>query len=592
MKRAMMVCGFFTVFLLVSMSVRAQTAPPQLPTYQLRTLTVDTILYEVLPIVRFLGGSLTQQQSVEVVRALEAEFLARYGDTATFDQLTRAVTYLAEPIAGSQYPGCCGPAIGVNAWMARVTQRWLLENPTHFEEGNTLGLYPFRITPEPYDFNGNGKPGWILDIEWLEGEDQTERYRNYLTAVQVGDTYHIYPVPVVYIEPLVGQSRTNNGLRDINDDGAVDWLFTIDEPAPGWGMGSTQTYYLVTWNGDHMERLYVGNGRPMNIDDDPALEFVVTYDRSDNWMCGHSVLQIYDWDETAYTRIDDRITEGNDCTARHAEEAMWAGDFAAAADLYTAYIHAQVDQVREYAACRWNDGGYCSSFLAIEIYRYFIGRRILAYALMGDTAHVEALLQETSANPEAEEWVRSGFVQALLDANAVDAEALCYAAYTYFAESFRGTFNVYGESIAFLPGKVAAGVNDGSDPLRGYRADPARAGCDISRFNGTPTPTPIPTSPPTFPPSIPNTPSQTEHQVDLRDYADLFMIGDYGTILDMSSDVIAGDEDFQKVLYWRALTLEVSGQTQAALDTYVTLYTYAPGTWWGWLAGMHLSTND
>ncbi|MBN8593154.1 MAG: hypothetical protein J0M33_15465 [Anaerolineae bacterium] len=579
MKRVLALFSVVAAIVFVLVPAGAQT-PNLQPDYQLRILTIDDMIAEVLPVIR----AVKSDQAYDVVQALEAEFLARYADTATYMQLTRAVYQLAEPVVITSFSGCCIAGIDENPWMARIAQRWLIENQTQLEAGQVFGEYPFRITPEPFDFDGDGQSEWILDIEWRE---ETERYRNYSTAVEVGDSYQVHPVPVPYLETRPGQERINQGLRDINSDAAIDWVFVIARPAPGWGMSTNESYNVVTWRGDRMERLYAGYGKPMNIDDDPAMEFVDTWDQTDNWMCGQVTRQIDDWNGSAYVRVADQVIPNNDCTARRAEEAMWTGDFETAANLYTVYINTWQSAFEEYAACV----GTCYNSLSIELYRYFIGRRIIAYALMGDVNRVEALLNEASADTEIARRIRYGFVQALLDANSPDIEPLCQAAYVYFAESFRGASDNYGQPIAFLPGEIRGGVNDSTDPLRGYRVNPVKAGCDIALFSGAPTPTPTltPTPWPTYPPPTPDTRSQTERWVENRYYAGLFNAGDYAAILTLTADAQVEDETQHEAIYWRALTLEVSGQTQAALDTYIALFLNAPGSWWGWLAGMHLS---
>ncbi len=596
MKRVMTLLGTFTLFLMLSISAQAQTRLSQLPSYQLRTLTTDDFLYNVLPISRILPKDSYPSFSGFLIEALEAEFIARYGETADFRQLTYALDYLAEPILRIQDQACCVPSIDVNRWMARILTRWLLEHPTEFESGVSLGLYPFRVTPESLDFDGDGQLEWILDIEWREGDELRERYRNYLTAVPVGDSYRIYPVPVPYINSLGGQGRENNGLRDFNGDGVLDWRFTIAQPLTGSYVGTSYETYLLTWRGDHMERLYSGYARPMNVDDDAALEFVDIEDRRDNWMCGTTILRIVDWNGTAYIPIPNQVREEDDCTARYAEEAMWAGDFATAAELYTVYIDEHQSEFDEFLSCSSLEG-WCDAPLGLQIYTYFLGRRILAHALLGDTVHVETLLQAISGDDRGAEYVRTGMglTQALFDTHSTNAETLCHAAYDFYTRERQQPWydHTFQDADPFLPGVTWEGVFDDPNSLRYFRPDPARAGCDIALFSGTPIPTFTPTLTPMptqiYPTRTPDTRTEAQRWIDQRDYASLFMTGDYHSIIALTSEITAADQDNQEAYYWRALSFEMSGQTAEALDTYVTLYTAAPGSWWGWLAGMHLT---
>jgi hypothetical protein len=592
MKHTLAVSSVFAIILVTFLTTQAQMILASHPEYRLRELTIEDMIYEVLPITHILhGANPGALQAREIVWALEDEFLFRYGDTATFDQLMMAANHLAEPIAPIMHPRCCQPAIDMNAWLARLIQRWLIENPTQFTAETPISIqHMFRISPQPYDFNGDQTPEWILDVEWLEFPDQRERYRNLLTAVQTTSSYRINPIPVPYVPTRVAQSRTDEGLRDINGDGVIDWLFRVNQPAPGSNAGFLQSYYALTWRNERMERIYVGSGSPTDIDDDGALEFVERVIGYDNWMCGTESLLITEWDGAAYANKT-RVVEQTDCTARHAEEAMWSGDFATAAALYARYIRERENDFEQYAACNAANGGNCPTNLMIEIYRYFVGRRILAYALMGDQSRVRDMLEEVAADSETANWVRYGFVQALVDTGSTDPETLCQAAYTYFAESFRGAYAIT-EAIPFFPGELRENIsmNPGTNPFLTHIVNPAKAGCDISLFSGEPTltPTSTPTQSPTYAPPTPDTRSQVEQLGAQRFYPALFRMGEYNTILDVTERIASDDLDYPRALYWQALTLEVTGQPQAALEAFVTLYLNAPGTWWGWLAGMHL----
>jgi hypothetical protein len=211
-----------------------------------------------------------------------------------------------------------------------------------------------------------------------------------------------------------------------------------------------------------------------------------------------------------------------------------------------------------------------------------MGRRIIAYALLGDTARAQQLLEEATS------YRRGGFVDALVTADTLETERLCRAAYDYFTSRWRIDPS---DSNQLLPGIIVANINDGWDHYIGFVANPARSGCDIALFSGTPTPTPTvtPTPHPTAPPPTPDTRSLQEQWIDYQSIYNAFQAGDYETARIIVEHAVPQDDlDAARWLYWRALVYEVLDRSDDALNEYINLYLNYPGSWWAWLASLHL----
>lgn len=331
-----------------------------------------------------------------------------------------------------------------------------------------------------------------------------------------------------------------------------------------------------------MVQLYYGPGSPQNADEDAALEFSNTVIEMDNWLCGKQTIQLWDWDGTTYIHQPDRV-EQLDCTAREAEEAMWAGDFETAADRYEAFIEQYANRWAEYVDCLSTSYSSCGYGLWTQVYLYFQGRRIIAYALLGNSTRVRQLLNEaaSTAYPDA-------FMEALLGANSIDVETICQAAYDYFSDYRPRSDHNYNP---LLPGEIHPDINDGWNHTAGYRVNPARAGCDISLFSDIPTPVPTvtPTPYPTFAPPTPDTRPVEQQWIDGQFIYSAFEAGDYETALLIVQQAVPVDAfDEGRWSYWRALVYEALGRPDDALNEYISLYLNYPGSWWAWLAGLHL----
>jgi len=216
---------------------------------------------------------------------------------------------------------------------------------------------------------------------------------------------------------------------------------------------------------------------------------------------------------------------------------------------------------------------------------------VIAYALMDDLERVQELLEE--AQTEAfDPRAPSPFMQALLAVNSSDPEALCQAAYNYFVgqqvvidfgaafpNHFAPGFVLYDYQLDYITGEFVQPI------------DPVRAGCDIRLFGteATPIPTQYPTRYPTTSPPTPDTRSERERLINNLSPYELYMLGDYDSVLyvveQTESPYYSSRAEWQ---YWQALAYAALNQPERALEIFTEVYQQNPGSWWGWMAGIHL----
>lgn len=575
---------------LITVTTQAQeTTPTGTALYHLRTLTPEEFITH-LPNFSELSAANSSGQAHELLRAAEAEFLLKYAEIARFDELHLAFRKFNDEIYPANQTESV-PVIDMNEWVARLTEQYLLENPTDLNTLTSVSFYPFAMQVEPHDFDGDGSNEWILDMQVNGSQHDSIIYRNYLVAVHEGDAYRVIPVPIPFLKDNMEWTaeghgwNVNLGFRDVTGDGQPEWLFRRNVDAFGPNTTVFNLIYVVMWHDGSLTRVFAENADFNNLDDDAAVEFTDSYVREDNWGCGTVTTVVYDWNGNAYSQLPDQTRPLN-CDGRHAEEAMWSGDFTTAASLYDAYLEANAERWANYVNCASQGDIVCDDSLWIQLMSYFQARRILAYAFLGDENHARHLLAQL---PPANTPLRTAFMDALLAVNSADAEPLCRAAYRYFQENFTRTHDTFDGSFPFVPGIVEEDIHDGwQRPI--YEIDPARAGCDVALFSGAPTPTPSPTTRPTYPPPTPDSRPASAWFIDRGNVYLPFIQGDYDMaqiVIDQAARI--DDFDVQKFAYWQALLFDVTGQTPAALEAYTALYLSYPGSWWGWLAGLHLA---
>ncbi len=564
---------FIFVMMLFTLGVSAQEDAA--PNYQLREFTAREFAYG-LPNFGFVWFATDDNEAVDLILAAETEFLIRFGDTANFYELQSMFEHLRIEVSSRNYRETAS-VIDLDEWMARIIERWLIENPTDLSVSNSIATYSITITITPHDFDLDGENEWILDTQYISAGETV--YHNFLVADGSDSIYRVLDLPIP--TPTNDGGWNDEGIdrfksygwRDITGDGQMEWLFSTSEYGPG-GPGYTgviNTIYVLGWQNGEIVQFYSGSGALRNIDDDDALEFINTKIAMDNWGCGTRTEEAWDWDGSgAYVRQPDEITH-LDCTGREAEEAMWARNFETAAALYETFFVENAEAWAEELDCVEE----CLTGQFPQIYLYFLGRRVIAYAMLGDTAAVQRSLDEAELYAAS-----SDFITALINTETTDAETLCNVAYEYFT-TYRPQSSEWFSPV--LPGRIIPNVLDGWNHSVGFNVDPAWSGCDISMFQDSPAPTETPI--PTLAPPTPNPQAVQNPAVSEYDFYRAFWAEDYEAMLTIAETIELNEGRW---LYWQGLLYEIQGRPDEALDAYVTLYLNYPGTWWAWLAGLHI----
>ncbi len=535
----------------------------------------------------------------DVVDVAEAEFIKRYLPTATYAERRRAFETLQVEFG---YPPVRYPQIDPDQWIAWILDAWLAENPVDLDALTELRFDDFDATITQQDFNGDGQHDWLLDLTKGISPDHFE-YRNWMVVTREDGKYRAVTVPswpgwdnswdfpTAYSE----QPHTIKFV-DVTGDGIPEWF--IGRAVSPWGNIPGQTYQelVLSWLDGHLVNVMSSSNEVQmaNLDSDPAQEFYTQAQQYDSWGCTTNTQTIYDWNGTEFAQLNQPIIQKKGCEARQAEEAMWRGDFQTAVQNYNTFLAANRQSYTDYNDCLsrgMDDCGDIEGSDYIAIYNYFLSRRVIAYALLGEKPEVAASLDALQ-----EVRYRDGLGLAMLAANSADPEKLCLAAYNFFAKphvqygEFSSTLGV------FTPGAVYEDVGVGRrSPVffSGYRYDPIKAGCDIRIFEpqSSATPTPLPSASPgsTYTPY----PTPNADQILLqKDPSTYFRNGDYTTALWIAEHAnqrryIPPDEPF-KMQYWRALSLEALGRNAEAAAAYDQLAEMAAGTAWAGLADLHL----
>lgn len=562
--------------------------------WRLRVPTAEEFIAEI-PDFKYLFENDMGYRAVEMIPAIEAEFIDRYADVADYATLSAAFNKLKVRLAIIASRGEY-PEIDYNPWIARIVQAWLEENP-NIRLSDTPGFRfdDYTVSVEWRDFDNDFIPEYLLNVVKAEGEYVAIEYSNYLIG---GGNPSIMPVPVpwrgygydtgnVHNRPLIEVA-----FQDITADGKPEWILRQGLSYQRFEFSAfNDVTYILGWRDEKLVRyatLDTVATAPLpqlsNLDSDEAVEILTSLIHADNWGCGYMEIIIYDWDGENYIEQEPTFRP-LDCTARQAEEAMWAVDFRTAIGLYDQFIAKHRQEYNDYRACQKTCDCPCGYSLNIEILYYFLVRRTVAYALLHDAEGIEMSLA-------AMDDFDAGFLRESLTENGTYPQAICQAAYDRWVDA--EAYDPRGVDFVFAPGTIMEGINSDTAvlprllPFTDYPIDPARAGCDIGIFDGTLTPEPtlVPTVTPT---STPDARSEIEIQIARRDIHAFFMSEDYETALLIAKGAVPEDDiDAARWHYWRALALEALERTEDALAEYVAIYEAAPESAWGMLARLHI----
>ncbi|HEX2908808.1 MAG TPA: hypothetical protein VHO69_18195, partial [Phototrophicaceae bacterium] len=260
---------------------------------------------------------------------------------------------------------------------------------------------------------------------------------------------------------------------------------------------------------------------------------------------------------------------------------------------YEQFLAAHTEDYAEYVACMNKSHfgrGDCAKY-SVYYFDYFLVRRVIAYALLGDEKNLQASLAALRATPYPTE-----FGEALLDVQPHIAESLCQAAYDYYDTLPVPEWGLVQQKMAIIPGTIIENINDGRDYSIGYNLDPNSAGCDLTLFNDVPTPTPTitPTTYPTYPPPTPDTRTPEEKGLEYSFASSAFDADNYEVVLQIveKHQDSGSEDDNMQMRYYRALALEALHRPDEALAEYIAIAEAAPDSAWAKLAVLHFERAE
>jgi tetratricopeptide (TPR) repeat protein len=592
----------FIVAIVVLMSITS-FAQEEHATYQLRTPSLN----EYLALLSDFRDQLKRPNDFmsNTLYSLEAELLERLpeGDYQTlrqlYDLMKAPVSYCMRPRSDT-----C-PIIGFNEWIAPMVAAHLNTTGIALEGGQLLLFDDISVLVEAHDFDADGTSEYLLQVRLgsepfsvpLSSTSNVE-FESYLTAQVVNEPnrrYNVQSVPMQYYSNAYPmhfpqyQQIANQRWIDITGDDVPEWELTF---SGGWFhsggyITSTDRRYVLQWRDGRFEQiLYVGSdypgGRLINLDGDPALEIEFREGSGDNWSCFTYEMSYHNWNGIQFEQVAtlSKISSSTSgCTLRRAEEAMWAGDYATAIPLYQDVIGAFEQRLKDIVAA---NGNIFTGDTDLSNYGgYAIVRRVIANAMLGNTEDAREQLEIAAAHYSGE-----AFATALLSADLTSPEAICRAAYDFFANG-GGTYVVgAGEIIEDYSFEVS--------PVAGPPPVPERAGCDIGIFNEQPLIQPEqPRRPYILRPSL-----RPEYLRDIHSavyYARAALQdGDYEQALIITDRAQAyfarfADTDNAQLhlAYLRALALLQLERDDEALNQFLALYETKPDSIWGRLAALH-----
>lgn len=334
------------------------------------------------------------------------------------------------------------PRIDLEEWIAGIVNAWLAENLIDLDSIKELRFDDFQATIEQRDFNNDGVHEWLLDL--TKGADGSYfEYRNWLVIAHEGKGYRAIPVPIWPgyhgdwdFPSAYSRQPYEIEFKDITADGIPEWF--IGREVSPWGNIPGQSYdeSMLTWQDGRIINLVSSPDHiaTANLDDDPAFEIFSDHETYDSWGCYTNLKSVFDWNGRSFDELGKPIIERTHCEAHDAEEAMWRGDFRSAVQNYEAFLEFHKQDYIDYINCLDSGQIECNPYEGInilQIYKYFLSRRVIVYAILGDQKHVESSLAELRKILDTE--YPDKFGQAIAALNNSSPAEICKAAYEFFA---------------------------------------------------------------------------------------------------------------------------------------------------------------
>lgn len=556
--------------------------------------------------------------------SLLSELITRFGEPELFalgnDDFTRVyeTLFLGTDLQTMIYPA---------TWNQARLQSWLAGHSVDLDTMTALTLGgDFTAAVQPVDFTSDGQPEYLFDVVAAdqrlfylarrdEGQPGGYRVQHLQSAGNAQD-------PDRHLETLF--------LEDINHDGLTEWVVEMTYSDGLGDPGNCREVWILGWWAERDKLWDWGRGSLQGCESPFQRvswhfnwpEVTVSHNYVDSWNCsaGNSTFHTT-WDgvEWSYEFGEGWGDFSFECTQSTAESQMYSGLFAEAAQSYQNAL-AQASSNSERVA-------------------YVRARLALAYALAGSLDMASDVL---AAPPDSPGQMGDLFrAMAAAFQPGRDVYAMCLAAYDYFAD-----INAVSDPAVYpysVPVAWVSARGDEHDPSGDLLPDPAIAGCDPAQavdalaashpFSlDTPltdqlTALGIPAA--VEPPGDrgygfirvegqdvqwryrisgdayliwrPEEPSDVTtgtlpnwsfsldrmgHLIDERDFAEALAY-----LETVTGQTVSADEPEQAMVgldYWRAFMQEASGDVEAALAGYVTIYEAAPDSAWGLLANLHL----
>lgn len=448
--RAMLLFVFFLFVIVVPIQAEDE--------YRIRTPTRDAYLEHIPAILSSLNAP--------HFRVLEVEMAARYmgqpwEDSEVFQQAYEA--FLSSAYSPNDLNNNFWIPVRVAAWL--TTNQMLLnpETPFTFDDA--------QISATPVDFNGDGRDEWVLT--YIGGSLQGM----FFIRRDAAGNYVPVKSPLAFVQKQQPDAFQIGGddpelphyqifaADDFTQDGVTDLAILFQRSVDSF---STEHLHILTWQDDALIDVSDETTNAAYQSLAPTLTLFPAHDGTpvtveqvqgmrDNWSCGYTRTLTFGWTGERFTAInqEDVLPESEGCYLRQAEQAMFAGDFAGAVQLYRASI-----DLTPYPE------GYT---------RFRLG---MALALSGQLEEGITVLRELHAQQAG----RTAFtIQPLLNAVMTAYSEypsplyICQAAFTYFLSDPYVIWNNESLEVGYVIDNVIyeSGMHSPLIPM------PDRAGCDL-----------------------------------------------------------------------------------------------------------------
>jgi tetratricopeptide (TPR) repeat protein len=520
--------------------------------YRLREISAEEYLRATPAII---DQGYAEGFSGDVSNATLQEFRLRFGDVPLDDHPFALLQTFQEALVVGQNVRL---NIDERAWFLALFRAGLRDEAVD-DFSSEFAVGDFHVTPTPVDFDADGMPEFLLEID-----DHVSGRRFYASRKE---TVRLLPLPMIGLHSdAISRALAETGqleilqIADLDRDGGSEivvaggdygyWASCDDLYVLDWQDGEVVNradglfHYCAPLTG--LDMVAYGYAQPDAVQ--------MTETRVDGWNCQRvrtDTLDLPGYTLHSITIFADTVW----CALREASDAFDNRYYERAAEIYRQIIPEFEGQMAQ----------------------YLYARLALAYALDNQPEQVQTALN--AIEPDGQ----MGVLLSRLREVSNQPEAMCLAAHDFFAEINYSAEGEHGNPYDWTPPDFYFG-HEAEDPRYFPLPVPAQAGCDYQSIAEI--------EPTAFP-----TPGGTEYwQVEWFAQHDAYaalLRGEYQHVLAQVDTMLALPEADDRgysyeLTYIRAITLELMARTDEALAEYVALYEAAPESAWGMLAALHL----